>query len=115
VVSFDDTPESRHSLPPLTTVHQDFEAVGRLAVKVLVARVAGAPPRSGFARSLRDPYGGTRLKPLMGGTRTPAGSVRALASSVRTPTRVVRADASWRAGERSALAVNRDRTVTVRA
>ena len=46
VVSFDDTPESRHSLPPLTTVHQDFEAVGMLAVKVLVARVAGAqaPP-----------------------------------------------------------------------
>ncbi len=46
VVSFDDTQESRHSLPPLTTVHQDFEAVGRLAVKVLVARIAGeqAPP-----------------------------------------------------------------------
>jgi len=46
VVSFDDTQESPHSLPPLTTVHQDFEAVGRLAVKVLVARIAGeqAPP-----------------------------------------------------------------------
>jgi DNA-binding LacI/PurR family transcriptional regulator len=46
VVSFDDTLESRHSLPPLTTVHQDFEAVGKLAVKVLVARIAGeqAPP-----------------------------------------------------------------------
>jgi DNA-binding LacI/PurR family transcriptional regulator len=46
VVSFDDTPESRHSLPPLTTVHQDFEAVGRLAVRVLVARIAGekVPP-----------------------------------------------------------------------
>jgi DNA-binding LacI/PurR family transcriptional regulator len=30
----------------LTTVHQDFGAVGRLAVKVLVARIAGeqAPP-----------------------------------------------------------------------
>lgn len=41
VVSFDDTPESRHSLPPLTTVHQDFEAVGRLAVKVLVSRIEG--------------------------------------------------------------------------
>lgn len=32
VVGFDDIPESAHSLPPLTTVHQDFGAVGRRAV-----------------------------------------------------------------------------------
>ena len=42
VVGFDDIPESQHSLPPLTTVHQDFDGVGRLAVEVLLARLDGA-------------------------------------------------------------------------
>ncbi|WP_061961470.1 LacI family DNA-binding transcriptional regulator [Demequina flava] len=42
VVGFDDNPESRHSLPPLTTVRQDFEAVGRVAVEAIVARLDGA-------------------------------------------------------------------------
>jgi DNA-binding LacI/PurR family transcriptional regulator len=41
VVGFDDIPESAHSLPPLTTVHQDFEEVGRRAVSDLVARLEG--------------------------------------------------------------------------
>jgi DNA-binding LacI/PurR family transcriptional regulator len=41
VVGFDDIPESAHSLPPLTTVHQDFEEVGRRAVSALVARLEG--------------------------------------------------------------------------
>ena len=41
VVGFDDIPESAHSLPPLTTVHQDFEEVGRRAVHALVARLEG--------------------------------------------------------------------------
>jgi DNA-binding LacI/PurR family transcriptional regulator len=41
VVGFDDIPESAHSLPPLTTVHQDFEEVGRRAVRDLVARLEG--------------------------------------------------------------------------
>lgn len=41
VVGFDDIPESQHSMPPLTTVHQDFDGVGRLAVEVLLARVNG--------------------------------------------------------------------------
>lgn len=39
VVGFDDTPEARHSTPPLTTVHQDFERVGKLAVSSLVDRL----------------------------------------------------------------------------
>ena len=30
-----------HSRPPLTTVHQDFEEVGRRAVHALVARLEG--------------------------------------------------------------------------
>ncbi len=41
VVGFDDIPESAHSLPPLTTVHQDFEEVGRRAVRDLLARLEG--------------------------------------------------------------------------
>lgn len=41
VVGFDDIPESAHSLPPLTTVHQDFEEVARRAVHDLVARLEG--------------------------------------------------------------------------
>lgn len=44
VVGFDDIPESAHSLPPLTTVHQDFEEVGRRAVSDLVARLDGRDP-----------------------------------------------------------------------
>jgi DNA-binding LacI/PurR family transcriptional regulator len=44
VVGFDDIPESAHSLPPLTTVHQDFEEVGRRAVNDLVSRIEGREP-----------------------------------------------------------------------
>lgn len=44
VIGFDDIPESAHSLPPLTTVHQDFEEVGRRAVSDLVARLEGRDP-----------------------------------------------------------------------
>jgi DNA-binding LacI/PurR family transcriptional regulator len=37
IVGFDDTPAARHSLPPLTTVHQDFAAVGARAVELMLA------------------------------------------------------------------------------
>ncbi len=36
VVGFDDIPESAHFRPPLTTVHQDFQAVGEAAVGLLL-------------------------------------------------------------------------------
>ncbi|MFW7415519.1 LacI family DNA-binding transcriptional regulator [Demequina sp. SO4-18] len=42
VVGFDDTSEARHSLPPLTTVRQDFVAVGHLAVDLIVQAFDGA-------------------------------------------------------------------------
>lgn len=42
VVGFDNNPESRHSLPPLTTVRQDFEEVGRMAVAAIVSRLEGS-------------------------------------------------------------------------
>ena len=43
VVGFDDSPIARHSAPPLTTVHQPVEAMGREMVRLLTARMAGAP------------------------------------------------------------------------
>jgi DNA-binding LacI/PurR family transcriptional regulator len=43
VVGFDDIPEAAYLLPPLTTVHQDFAAVGRRAVEVLHAAITGEP------------------------------------------------------------------------
>jgi len=41
VVGFDDIPESRHFLPPLTTVRQDFHALGTLSVALLTAALGG--------------------------------------------------------------------------
>ena len=41
VVGFDDTPFSRHSIPPLTTVRQPFEMLGTSVVDVLVAAIEG--------------------------------------------------------------------------
>jgi DNA-binding LacI/PurR family transcriptional regulator len=39
VVGFDDVPEAAYVRPALTTVHQDFELVGRRAVEVLLAQL----------------------------------------------------------------------------
>jgi len=39
VVGFDDVPLARHFLPPLTTVRQDFEALGSAAVEMLRAAI----------------------------------------------------------------------------
>lgn len=41
VVGFDDLPEARHFLPPLTTVRQDFTALGELALQQIVAAIEG--------------------------------------------------------------------------
>ncbi len=41
VVGFDDVPDARHFLPPLTTVRQDFRALGRLAVETLLGELEG--------------------------------------------------------------------------
>jgi len=41
VVGFDDLPEARHFLPPLTTVRQDFAALGALAVQQVMAAIEG--------------------------------------------------------------------------
>ena len=41
VVGFDDVAESGYFLPPLTTVHQDFEEVGRRCVTLLLDQIGG--------------------------------------------------------------------------
>ena len=46
VVGFDDSAESRHFLPPLTTVRQDFYALGTLSVTLLIAALRGRPLRN---------------------------------------------------------------------
>ena len=42
IVGFDDLPESKHFLPPLTTVRQDFRALGERSVEVLRAALEGS-------------------------------------------------------------------------
>ena len=41
VVGFDDLPDARHFLPPLTTVRQDFRALGALALQIIIAAIEG--------------------------------------------------------------------------
>jgi DNA-binding LacI/PurR family transcriptional regulator len=41
VVGFDDSSTARHSDPPLTSVHQPLEAMGREMARLLVARIRG--------------------------------------------------------------------------
>lgn len=55
IVGFDDLPVSRHFLPPLTTVRQDFHALGVKAVDVLRAAVEGQeiPQRTKIAVELK--------------------------------------------------------------
>lgn len=40
VVGFDDIPEAAYLIPPLTTVRQDFTAVGRRAIEILQSAIA---------------------------------------------------------------------------
>ncbi|WP_083528092.1 LacI family DNA-binding transcriptional regulator [Curtobacterium ammoniigenes] len=44
IVGFDDMPESDSFWPPLTTIHQRFDEVGRRAVARLIATIDGATP-----------------------------------------------------------------------
>jgi DNA-binding LacI/PurR family transcriptional regulator len=41
IVGFDDQPEAGHFLPPLTTIRQDFAAIGRRCVSALIEKVRG--------------------------------------------------------------------------
>ena len=43
VVGFDDIPEAAYLIPPLTTVRQDFQAVGQRAIEILRAAIGHVP------------------------------------------------------------------------
>jgi DNA-binding LacI/PurR family transcriptional regulator len=47
VVGFDDVPEAASFIPPLTTVRQDFEEIGRLCVERVLGQVRGTGPTTG--------------------------------------------------------------------
>jgi LacI family transcriptional regulator len=46
VTGFDDTPQASWTTPPLTTVHQDLDGMGRMAVQAIIAMSTGKPPTS---------------------------------------------------------------------
>ncbi|GAA3177038.1 LacI family DNA-binding transcriptional regulator [Nonomuraea roseoviolacea subsp. carminata] len=46
VVGFDDIPESEFFSPPLTTIRQDFDAVGRNSIEVLLQQIEGEEQRA---------------------------------------------------------------------
>lgn len=52
VVGFDDVPDARHYLPPLTTVRQDFTLLGKVVIGELLAAIEGAETE---ARELIQP------------------------------------------------------------
>jgi DNA-binding LacI/PurR family transcriptional regulator len=55
VIGFDDSVIARHTDPPLTSVHQPIEEMGRQMVRLLLAKIDGADPGPG------GPVLGTRL------------------------------------------------------
>jgi len=44
VVGFDDVPEAAYLIPPLTTIRQDFTALGRRCIESVIALINGDPP-----------------------------------------------------------------------
>ena len=44
IVGFDDLPDAAHFLPPLTTVRQDFAALGTMSMDLLIAATTGEAP-----------------------------------------------------------------------
>jgi DNA-binding LacI/PurR family transcriptional regulator len=54
VVGFDDIPESEFFAPPLTTVRQDFSAVGERSIRLLLDRIEGRAP-AGTPRTVIEP------------------------------------------------------------
>lgn len=75
VIGFDDVPDARHFLPPLTTVRQDFQKLGTLSVTTLLSALEGGEvPR----RTLLEPELVVResTAPPRSGTLAPAGCDR---------------------------------------
>ncbi len=53
IVGFDDLPDARHFLPPLTTVRQNFSGLGVRVIELLVKAIKGG--EAPFARELIEP------------------------------------------------------------
>ena len=81
VVGFDDIPEAAFSQPPLTTIRQDFGALGREAVRLVVGAIGGEelpstlvpprlvdPPVDGPAAARPPPLSGLTGNELANGT-----------------------------------------------
>lgn len=71
VVGFDDVPEAEFLIPPLTTVRQDFEAIGREAIAILTAAISD------------ETHVGTEQVPSL---ITPELVVRASTAALQSPT-----------------------------
>lgn len=46
ILGFDDTPQAAWTTPPLTSVHQDLDGMGRIAVQTVQAMAAATRPVS---------------------------------------------------------------------
>jgi DNA-binding LacI/PurR family transcriptional regulator len=68
VAGFDDVPEAAFFTPPLTTVRQDFIAVGRLCIELVLRRIAG--DASADVRSVVEPELIVRQSSDRGGSAT---------------------------------------------
>jgi DNA-binding LacI/PurR family transcriptional regulator len=55
VVGFDDIPEAAYLIPPLTTVRQDFTAVGHRAIEILQTAIVGPAPDADVPERLIQP------------------------------------------------------------
>lgn len=71
VVGFDDIPEAPFMIPPLTTVRQDFGALGRHSVELLQDLGAGREPPAEGPRAVRSVRLTPELKVRRSGARPP--------------------------------------------
>jgi DNA-binding LacI/PurR family transcriptional regulator len=71
VVGFDDIPEAPFMIPPLTTVRQDFGALGRHSVELLQDLGAGREPPAEGPRAVRSVRLTPELKVRRSGAHTP--------------------------------------------
>ena len=55
VIGYDDVPEAAYFAPPLTTVHPDFEEVGRLCVSLLLEQITQGHRPGGDVRTVVAP------------------------------------------------------------
>jgi DNA-binding LacI/PurR family transcriptional regulator len=55
VAGFDDIPEAEFFAPPLTTVRQDFAAVGQASIRLLVSRLGSGTAQLGAERVVIEP------------------------------------------------------------